>query len=190
MSWLWQFHCMRGIYFLVLYAIRFLYTLISYINTNTQNSVCNAFGITNFLFQEECVIALKNGDFISEEINNIEEVAKMVVEDALSSETDVSGNTWGIDSSLVEDNSCNEDNSDSKNKTSNDKRKNFLRLAEARMEKTLKSISLLGNLADKSSYEYADEEVEMIFSILEYMIAEVRSEFISKKKEIKFSFKG
>ena len=57
------------------------------------------------------------------------------------------------------------------------------------MDKALKSISLLGNLANKSSYEYADEEVEMMFSTLEDMIAEVRSEFVSKKKEIKFSFK-
>ena len=43
-------------------------------------------------------MALKNGDFISEEINNIEEVAKMVVEDLSSSETDVSDNARGIDS--------------------------------------------------------------------------------------------
>lgn len=129
-------------------------------------------------------MALKNGDFISEEINNIEEVVEMVVEDVSSSETDVSDDAWGTDSSLGED------NSDSKNKTSNDKRENFLRLAEARMEKALKSISLLGNLANKSSYEYTDEEVEMMFSALEDMVAEVRSEFVSKKKEIKFSFKS
>lgn len=129
-------------------------------------------------------MALKNGDFISEEINKSEEVVEMVVEDTLSSKTDVSDDAWGTNLSLGED------NSDSKNKTSNDKRENFLRLAEARMEKALKSISLLGNLANKSSYEYTDEEVEMMFSALEDMIAEVRSEFVSKKKEIKFSFKN
>ena len=129
-------------------------------------------------------MALKNGDFISEEINKSEEVVEMVVEDTLSSKTDVSDDAWGTYLSLGED------NSDSKNKTSNDKRENFLRLAEARMEKALKSISLLGNLANKSSYEYTDEEVEMMFSALEDMIAEVRSEFVSKKKEIKFSFKN
>lgn len=129
-------------------------------------------------------MALKNGDFISEEINKSEEVVEMVVENTLSSKTDVSDDAWGTYLSLGED------NSDSKNKTSNDKRENFLRLAEARMEKALKSISLLGNLANKSSYEYTDEEVEMMFSALEDMIAEVRSEFVSKKKEIKFSFKN
>ena len=129
-------------------------------------------------------MALKNGDFISEEINKSEEVVEMVVEDTLSSKTDVSDDAWGTYLSLGGD------NSDSKNKTSNDKRENFLRLAEARMEKALKSISLLGNLANKSSYEYTDEEVEMMFSALEDMIAEVRSEFVSKKKEIKFSFKN
>ena len=135
-------------------------------------------------------MALKNGDFISEEINKSEEVVEMVVEYVSSSEADISDDAWGTDSSLGEDNSCDEYNSDSKNKTSNDKRENFLRLAEARMEKALKSISLLGNLSNRSYYEYTNEEVEAMFSALEDMIAEVRSEFVSKKKAIKFSFKN
>ena len=43
----------------------------------------------------------------------------------------------------------------------------FKRLAEARTERALYSIRLLGNLSNKSIYEYTDTEVRKIFKALE-----------------------
>jgi hypothetical protein len=48
--------------------------------------------------------------------------------------------------------------------TKNDR---FKRLAEARTERALYSIRLLGNLSNKSIYEYSDTEVRKIFKALE-----------------------
>lgn len=45
-----------------------------------------------------------------------------------------------------------------------DKKANFKRIAEARTEKVLAMIDLLGNLSNKSFYEYTDDQVDKIFS--------------------------
>ena len=46
------------------------------------------------------------------------------------------------------------------------KHEKFTRLAEARTSKVLETIDLIGNLSNKSSYAYTEEEVELIFNAI------------------------
>ncbi|KCZ83526.1 hypothetical protein HAD_13019 [Hyphomonas adhaerens MHS-3] len=48
-----------------------------------------------------------------------------------------------------------------------DKRDKFVRLAENRVNKAIKDIQLIGNLCNKSAYEYTDEDVKKIFRALQ-----------------------
>lgn len=57
----------------------------------------------------------------------------------------------------------------------------FKRLAEARTEKVLNMIDLIGNLSNKSFYDYTDEEIEMIFKALEQSLKENKVKFSTKK---------
>jgi len=47
------------------------------------------------------------------------------------------------------------------------KKANFKRLAESRTQKIIKSIETLGNLSNRSNYEYSDEQVDRIFNTIE-----------------------
>ena len=44
-----------------------------------------------------------------------------------------------------------------------DKRKKFVELAEARVNRTVKDIRLIGNLSNRGSYEYSEKDVREIF---------------------------
>ena len=58
----------------------------------------------------------------------------------------------------------------------------FKRLAEARTEKVLDMIDLIGNLSNKSFYEYTNEEVKAIFDAIEKAVEENKSKFKRNKK--------
>lgn len=62
------------------------------------------------------------------------------------------------------------------------KRDKFIRLAESRVNSTLKEISLIGNLSNKSNYEYNKEDVEKIIRILKKSISDLESKFTSKNR--------
>lgn len=47
------------------------------------------------------------------------------------------------------------------------KRERFVRLAEARTNKILNMMRLLGNCSSKNNYEYTDKDVQKIFNTLE-----------------------
>ena len=47
-------------------------------------------------------------------------------------------------------------------KTEETKRERFVRLAEARTNKIIDMLRLLGNCSSKSNYEYSDEDVKKI----------------------------
>lgn len=59
------------------------------------------------------------------------------------------------------------------------KRSNFVRLAEARVTKTVKNIRLISNLANKSTYKYSEEEVKRIFDALDDEIKAAKERFRS-----------
>ena len=58
-----------------------------------------------------------------------------------------------------------------------DRRERFVSLAEARTEKALHAIRLLGNLANRSNYEYHDGDVEQILKALEKEIRNLKTTF-------------
>ena len=62
------------------------------------------------------------------------------------------------------------------------KHSRFKRLAEARTEKIMDMLDLLGNLSNKSFYEYSDEEVKAIFSAIEESVKENKNKFNKHKK--------
>lgn len=62
------------------------------------------------------------------------------------------------------------------------KRERFLRLAKKRVDKTIDSLRILGNLSNKSVYEYTDEDIEQMFEALDQVIVEVKAGFKSTQK--------
>lgn len=58
----------------------------------------------------------------------------------------------------------------------------FKRLAEKRVNKMLDMIDLIGNLSNKSNYEYTKEEVDKMFSAIQSRLDEVRTDFEKKTK--------
>lgn len=67
------------------------------------------------------------------------------------------------------------------------KREKFIRLAENRMNNALKQIELLGNLANRSTYEYSQEDVEKIIRSLKTSISDLEHTFKMDKKSKRFS---
>ena len=74
---------------------------------------------------------------------------------------------------------------DLRNESKHDK---FVRIVEARTNKAAEMIRLIGNCASKSSYEYSEEEVKMIFNYLEKELKNARNKFSgTDAEEGKFS---
>jgi hypothetical protein len=53
----------------------------------------------------------------------------------------------------------------------------FKRLAEARGDRLIREISLLGNLANRKNYDFTPAEVEQLFEPIERELREVRALF-------------
>lgn len=47
------------------------------------------------------------------------------------------------------------------------RRQKFIALAEKRVTRTIKDLRLIGNLANKSNYEYDNRDIEKIMKVLE-----------------------
>ncbi len=58
-----------------------------------------------------------------------------------------------------------------------DKRLKFVELAEARVNRAIKDVRLIGNLANKSSYEYSEEDARKIFRALQKELDTAKSRF-------------
>ena len=71
------------------------------------------------------------------------------------------------------------------------KRERFVRLAEARTNKIIDMIQLLGNCSNPSTYEYTPQDVEKIFSAIETELKEAKKKFtvIESKKGSRFTLK-
>lgn len=61
-------------------------------------------------------------------------------------------------------------------------REKFVQLAQARVNKALKDIRLIGNLSNRSNYDYTDDDVTKIFKALNEEIAACKKRFDTKKK--------
>ena len=70
------------------------------------------------------------------------------------------------------------------------KRERFVRLAEARTNKILEMMRLLGNCSSKSNYEYSDDDVRQIFTALEKELKNTKNRFRGiEAKEERFTLK-
>ncbi len=70
-----------------------------------------------------------------------------------------------------------------------DKRAKFIELGEKRVANTIKSIRLIGNLADKSNYTYSEEDVSKISKVLRTELNAALSRFNkSHSKRVKTLF--
>ena len=63
------------------------------------------------------------------------------------------------------------------------KREKFVRLAEARTNKIIDMVRLLGNCANKANYDYTEADVQKIFNAIE---KELKTHLKSANKLIRF----
>lgn len=57
------------------------------------------------------------------------------------------------------------------------KNEKFVSLAEARVNKLIKSIKLIGNLSNKSTYAYSDAEVKQMFKAIQEELDAAKKKF-------------
>jgi len=74
---------------------------------------------------------------------------------------------------------------------SESKREKFVRLAEARTNKIIDMIQLLGNCSNTGTYEYTQSDVDQIFSAIESELKETKKRFqkIESSKGTRFTLK-
>lgn len=53
----------------------------------------------------------------------------------------------------------------------------FERIAERRVQETIKKMQLIGNLSNKNSYAYTEQHLEQIFGVLEQEILKLKEQF-------------
>ncbi|WP_319380178.1 hypothetical protein [Thiomicrorhabdus sp.] len=70
-----------------------------------------------------------------------------------------------------------------------DKRAKFIELATNRVNRTIKDLRLIGNLANKNNYEFDDVQVNKIIKALQSELDEVKSKFNAKKSDSSKDFK-
>ncbi len=71
----------------------------------------------------------------------------------------------------------------------NKKSDKFKELAENRVRKALKLLKLIGNLANKTHYEYSTQEANKIISVLRSEIKNIETRFKSKNSTDDNDFK-
>ena len=68
------------------------------------------------------------------------------------------------------------------------KKNDFKRIAENRVNNIIDMIGLLGNLSNSSFYEYTDEQIETIFNAIESELEKQKQKFVKKKDGRKKKF--
>lgn len=63
------------------------------------------------------------------------------------------------------------------------KRERFVRLVEARTNKIIGMLRLLGNCANKSNYDYTDADVQKVFAALEKELKLAKMKFNANDSE-------
>ena len=70
--------------------------------------------------------------------------------------------------------------------SSQEKTDRFKRVAEKRTNKIIEQIRLLGNCSNRSNYEYSEEDVKKIFSVIDAELKDVKSKYHAKTQAKKF----
>ena len=68
-------------------------------------------------------------------------------------------------------------------------RDKFVELAEKRVQKAIKSIRLIGNLANKTNYSYGDDDLKKIFGTLKKEMTSAQKKFEMTSDESQEKFK-
>ena len=70
-------------------------------------------------------------------------------------------------------------------------RDKFVRLTNKRVNNAIKAIELIGNLSNRSNYDYTQEDTEKIFNALNKELKACRERFVNAggKRETKFFLK-
>ena len=79
------------------------------------------------------------------------------------------------------------DENNLKNET---KRERFIRLAEGRINVILEQLRKLGNLSNERNYEYTEEDIDKMFSVLNKALKNARALYFRKggQKTTQFKF--
>ena len=74
-------------------------------------------------------------------------------------------------------------------KTKETKRDKFVRIAEARTNKIIDMLQLLGNCSNANAYDYTQKEVDKIFNAIESEVREAKKKFskMESKKSTRFT---
>lgn len=73
--------------------------------------------------------------------------------------------------------------------SNNKKAENFVRLAEARTNKIIDMVLLLGNLSNKTNYSYTNEQVEAIFDSIQQALDETKQKFLEEPMQKRKKFR-
>ena len=73
--------------------------------------------------------------------------------------------------------------------SNNKKAENFVRLAEARTNKIIDMVLLLGNLSNKTNYSYTDEQVKAIFDSIQQALDETKQKFLEEPTQKRKKFR-
>ena len=57
----------------------------------------------------------------------------------------------------------------------------FKNLAQKRVNRALKQLSLIGNLSNRGSYDYTPEQVDQIFSALQTELVSTKARFVCRQ---------
>ncbi len=60
---------------------------------------------------------------------------------------------------------------------SSSKRENFIRLAESRVTRAIESLRIIGNLSNRSNYEYDEDDVKKIINTLQEELNSLKNQF-------------
>ena len=71
------------------------------------------------------------------------------------------------------------------------KREKFVRLAEARTNRIIDTLHLLGNLSNTGAYEYSKKDIDQMFKAIEEVISDTKNKFnkTEGKDKQRFCFK-
>ena len=68
-------------------------------------------------------------------------------------------------------------------------RDKFVRLANSRVNKVIRSIRTIGNLSNRSNYSYTDDDVEKIFRALQEELKRCRRRFSREGSDSRVEFR-
>ena len=64
------------------------------------------------------------------------------------------------------------------------KKEKFVRVAEARTNKIISMIRLLGNCSNKATYEYSEKDIKKIFSAIDCELKAAKSKFFETTESV------